>query len=145
MCHFGKDDRAAAAGWSGSVRIILFSAFGWEPTMTVANPIAIRVAHRHATRKGAVIFRGVPAARLSIEYTDSGTISAIEVARMLRPQLGMLLKLRFRRSLVVDPNGVEWEALDEYANVVSGRLILHAAVSESTVGSWAELTVDATR
>jgi hypothetical protein len=109
------------------------------------DPTAIRVARRLVAREGAVIFRGAPAQRLRIEYTDSGTISAMEVAKMLRPRLGILLKLRFRSSLVVDPNGAEWEAVDENANVVSGRLILHAATSETEVGTWAELTVDATR
>lgn len=35
-----------------------------------------------------------------------------------------------------------WEALNENAEVVTGKLVLHAAVAESEVVSWAEVTVD---
>jgi|SRR5580658_7427798 hypothetical protein len=65
--------------------------------------------------------------------------------KMLEPQLGKLVKLRFRRSLAVDPNGVEREALDETASVVTGKLVLHAAVNEHEVVSWAEVVVDEDR
>jgi hypothetical protein len=61
---------------------------------------------------------------------------------MLKPIIGVLVKLRFRASLLIDPNGVEWEALDENANVVTGQLILHAAVANDEVVSWAEVVID---
>lgn len=61
---------------------------------------------------------------------------------MLRPHLGFIMKLRFRPSVKIDPNGVEFEALTENAEVVSGRLVLHAAVAEDRIVSWAEVIVD---
>jgi hypothetical protein len=106
--------------------------------------IACRVARRHA-REAAFLFREVPAESARIEYTDSGRISAVALMKMLEPQLGVLVKLRFRRSLKIDPNGVEWEAITENANIISGKLVLRAAVAESEVISWAEVTVDEDR
>lgn len=103
--------------------------------MTAA--LARRVAHRYA----AIAIRDVPVDR--IEYTDGGTISARDLERILRPSLGFLMKLRFRSSLRIDPNGVEWEAVNETGEIVSGKLVLHAAVSEAKVVSWAEVVVDA--
>jgi hypothetical protein len=49
---------------------------------------------------------------------------------------------RYRRSLKIDPNGVEWEALSDEGRVVTGKLVLHAAVGETEVVSWAEVVVD---
>jgi hypothetical protein len=103
--------------------------------------IADRVAQRHA-REAAVVLGNMPAAPTRIEYTDSGRISDIAVMTLLESAVGKLMKLRFRRSLVVDPNGVEWEGIDENANIVSGRLTLHAAISETEIVSWAEVVVD---
>jgi hypothetical protein len=62
--------------------------------------------------------------------------------KMLEPTTEFLVNPRFRRSLTVDPNGVEWEALDKDGKVVAGKLVLHAAVSEIEVVSWAEVAVD---
>jgi hypothetical protein len=39
-------------------------------------------------------------------------------------------------------NTVSWEALDANADVVAGKLMLHAAVAEAEVVSWAKVTVD---
>ncbi len=50
--------------------------------------------------------------------------------------------MRFRRSLVNDPNAVAWEALDERAKLVTGRVVLHAGVSETEIMSWAEVVID---
>jgi hypothetical protein len=63
----------------------------------------------------------------------------------LEPHLGLLVKLRFRPSLTGTPNTVAGEALDEDANIRSGRVVLHAAVSESAVTSCAEVVVDRDR
>jgi hypothetical protein len=93
---------------------------------------AYNVARRHA-RDAAVIFRDVPAKPFRVEYTYSGRISDIALMKMIEPQVGKLMQLQSRRSLVIDPNGIEWEAFDVGANVVSGKLVLHAAVSESEV------------
>ena len=104
--------------------------------------IAHRVTRRH---QGAVALRNVLTEGTRVEYSNSGTISAVALMKMLEPSLGKLVKLVFRRSLKIDPNGVEWEAVTENANVVTGRLVLHAAVAEDEVISWAEVVVDENR
>ncbi len=101
----------------------------------ITDPVTLRVARRHRA--------AVPAERVRIEYSDSGRISAVELMKMLEPTTGPLVRLRFRPSLSGSPNTISWEALDENANVVSGKLVLHAAVSENEVVSWAEVTIDA--
>jgi hypothetical protein len=110
--------------------------------MITPDPLAVRVARRH---QADVIFRDVPASKTHIEYADSGRISDMALMKLLEPQVGKLVKLRFRRSMEIDPNGVEWEALTEDAKLVSGRLVLHAAVAEDEVVSWAEVVVDEDR
>lgn len=104
------------------------------------DPLAIRVARRHA-RESAVVFRDVPD-KFRIEYTNSGRISAVALAKMLAPPLGFIPKLVFHRPVDVPANVIAWEALTEDANVVTGKLVLHAAVAEDEVTSWAEVTVD---
>jgi hypothetical protein len=99
-----------------------------------ADPIASRVAQRYR--------RDVLGAT-RVEYTDSGTISARDIERLLKPSFGVLMKMRFRPSLVGDPTTVAWEAVDARAHLVRGRLVLHAAVAEDRVVSWAEVLVDA--
>jgi hypothetical protein len=49
------------------------------------------------------------------------------------------------RSLKIDPNGIEWEAMGEVGNVVTGKLVLDAAIGETEGLSWAEATVDEDR
>jgi len=112
--------------------------------MLVHDPIARRVARRHA-REGAILFRDAPAKNTRVYYSNSGRISSVELMKMLEPSTGKLLKLQFRRSLKIDPNGVEWESLDENANIVSGKLELHAAVADDEIVSWAEVRVDEDR
>ncbi len=97
-----------------------------------------RIVRRHA----AVVFRDIPSARTRVEYSDSEMITAVELMTMLEPTLGFVTNLRFRPSLTGLPNTVSWEALDEHAEVVSGRLILHTAVAENEVASWADVVVD---
>jgi hypothetical protein len=103
------------------------------------NPTQIARSHQ-----AAVVLRDV-SPKTRVEYSDSGRISAVELAKMLEPDRGLLTELHFRRSLKIDPNGIEWEALDERAHVVSGKLILHAAVSENEIVSWAEVVIDEDR
>ena len=54
------------------------------------DPLAVRVPRRHA----AVV--PVPAEIVRIQYSDSGRISAQNLTRMLEPEVGVLVKLRFR-------------------------------------------------
>jgi hypothetical protein len=106
----------------------------------IPDPIAVRVFRRHAARTGAVLFRDVPVPRTRVEYTDGGTISAIALGKMLEPTLGPLMSLRF---LALDgpPTTIAWAVVTEGGNVVSGRLVLHTAVAEDEVISWAEVEI----
>jgi hypothetical protein len=94
--------------------------------------------------QAAVLLRDVPP-KLRVEFSNAGTISAVRLARILEPHLGLLVKLRFRASLTGEPNTLDWEALTENANVIAGRLILHAGMVETEVTSWAEVVVDEDR
>jgi len=105
------------------------------------DPVAVRVA-RHHMRGSAVVLRDVQLREPRVEYSDSGRISAVALMKMLGPEVGALVRLRFRPSLTGAPNTVAWEGLNERANIVSGKLLLRAAVSESEVASWAEITID---
>ena len=104
--------------------------------------IAHRVARRH---QAAVALRNVPTEGTRVEYSNSGRISAVELMKMLEPSIGALVKLRFRPAITGTPNTIAWEALDENANIISGKLVLHAAVAEDEVVSWAEVVVDEDR
>jgi len=104
--------------------------------MTSPVPLALRIVRRHA----AVVFRDVPYTR--VEYSNGGRISAVELARMLEPQLGFVTNVRFRASLSGTPNTIAWEGLGPNGEVVSGMLVIHAAVSESEVVTWAEVDVE---
>jgi hypothetical protein len=35
-----------------------------------------------------------------------------------------------------------WKGLDENANVVTGKLVLHAAIAEDEAVAWTEVTID---
>jgi len=120
--------RATAPGSFDAARMVEAST-----NMNTADPIAHRVARRH---QAAVVLRSVPA-ETRIEYRNAGTISAVALARMLEPSLGFLVRLRFRPALDGPPTTIAWEGLDANGDVVSGRLVLHAGVSESEVISWA--------
>jgi hypothetical protein len=104
------------------------------------NALARRVVRRH---QATVVFRDVPYSR--IEYSDGARVTAVELARMLEPTTGPLTKLRFRSSITGTPNTIAWEALDEDADMVSGKLIIHARVSDTEVVTWAEVEVHSTR
>jgi hypothetical protein len=109
--------------------------------MTTTDTIALRVARRHV-REAAVVLRTLDAPTHRVEYRDSGRIPAVELARMLEQTIGFVTSLRFRPAITGLPNTVAWEAIDENASVVSGRLVLRAGVPESGVVSWAEVKVD---
>jgi hypothetical protein len=51
----------------------------------ITDPLALRVARRHAARTDAIFFRNVPAERIRVEYTNAGTISAFVLNIMLEP------------------------------------------------------------
>ena len=91
---------------------------------------------------GAVVFRDLPDTRTRIEYSDSGRISATELMRMLEPTCGFVTGLRFRPAITGLPNTVAWEALGPDAEIVTGKLVLHGAVSGVEVVTWAEVMIN---
>jgi len=110
------------------------------PAMST-DPLALRVARRH---QAAMVVRTVPTTKTRVEYTNSGRISAVDLMNMLEPQFGYLVKLRFRPSPGGPSTTVAWDGVNEDGNVVTGKLVLHAAVDEGEVMSWAVVTVDKT-
>jgi hypothetical protein len=103
------------------------------------DPIAIRVARRH---QAALVLREVPATKTRVEYTAGGSISALDLEQMLEGQLGYIIRLRLRATPVGPTTSIPWEAIAEDGAVVTGKLVLHAAVAEDGVVSWALVTVD---
>jgi hypothetical protein len=105
------------------------------------DPIALRVARRHA-REAAVVLRNGPAEKTRVEYTDSGRISAAELTRKLEPRVGPLARMVFHRPPGGPPNEVGWAAVDPAGGVVSGTLKIRTNLSGNMVTTWAEATID---
>ena len=104
--------------------------------MTPPIPLARRILRRH---QAAVVFRDISYTR--VEYSNGGRIAAIELMKMLEPTVGFVTGLRFRPAITGTPNTVSWEALGPEGEVVSGRLLIHAGVSESEIVTWAEVMI----
>jgi hypothetical protein len=108
-----------------------------------ADPLAVRIARRH---QASILPRAVPTTTFRIELDWSGRISVIALKMALEPTTGYLVMLRFRPSLgSPTPPTVAWEGVTGNGELVTGTLVLRASVTEDTVASWAEITVDPTR
>jgi len=98
-------------------------------------------AHQIVRRfQAAVVLREPPTTE--IVFSDGGVLTTSDLRRLLEPQLGPLVKMRLRPSLVGLPNTVAWEALSEDAEFVTGRVVLHAKVDQTRIVVWAEVLVD---
>jgi hypothetical protein len=106
--------------------------------MPVLDLIAIRIARRHV----AAVLRNVPAPPMRIEYTNGGRITDSELTKTLEPIVGQLITLAFRPSLTGLPTAISWEAVHVNMTVMTGRVLLHAAVRETEIVRWAEVTVE---
>jgi hypothetical protein len=118
----------------------LLSSLLSAESLFMPDPIALRVARRHA-REAAVVFRDVSAKPFRIEYSNSGRILAIELSKMLEPVVGPLARMVFHRP-PGSTNTIGWAVVDPAGDVVSGMLVMHAEVGEHEVTSWAEVTID---
>jgi hypothetical protein len=107
-------------------------------SMTTDEFLALRVAVRHA----AVVLRDDPHATTGGIYADDRLVTDMDVIRLLRDRLGVLMRLRFRPSIAGMPNEISWEAVSEDDEIISGRLMLHAGVRETEVVSWTEIVID---
>ena len=102
-----------------------------------ADPIAVRIVRRHQAREGALVPREVPTTALT-----AGTIYAIEAKMMVEPATGWLRKFTFLATEAGPPTTIAWQGVAENDELVTGKLVLHAAVGEREVTCWAEVTVD---
>lgn len=103
-----------------------------------ADPIVLRVARRHA----ALVVQEIPTVKKRLRFTESGRISALDVMNMLEPQVGYLVQFRFRPTPGGPTRTIRWEGVTQDGGVVTGQLVLHAAVASDEVTSWGVLTVD---
>jgi hypothetical protein len=107
--------------------------------MTTPLTLARRVVRRH---QAAVVFRDVRYTKPRIEYSDGARITAAELMGMLGPTTGPLTTLVFRPSLTGPSTTVVWAAVDTEEKFVSGKLVIHAGISDIAVVTWAEVIVD---
>jgi hypothetical protein len=105
--------------------------------MVTAPPPPARAAHRSA----AAFFTTGGPPLLDLTNADGSTLSASELRRLLEPTYGAVTRLRFR-PVVGSANTATWEALATSGAHVSGRVVLHAAVTDECVTSWAEVIVE---
>ncbi|MGH7295558.1 MAG: hypothetical protein ACRELB_11520 [Polyangiaceae bacterium] len=101
--------------------------------MMNTDPIARRVVHR---------YRREVQGTTRVEYSTAGDIDAIAVVKLLKPKLGNLFKLRFMPALQGSRKTVAWEAVTERDEIVRGRVVLHAVVTDHVITSWGEVVVD---
>jgi hypothetical protein len=105
--------------------------------MVTAPPPPGRAAHRFA----ATFFTTGGPPSLDVSNADSSTLSAAELRRLLEPTYGAIAKLRFM-SVVGSANTATFEALATSGTIITGRVVVHAAVADECVTSWAEVIVE---
>jgi hypothetical protein len=103
--------------------------------MPAIDPIAVRVARRHAAVVGDV------PATARIEHIDAGRITAAELAEMLKTVVGPLSRMRFHRP-PGSTNTIGWAAVDPNGGGASGSIELHATVTDNAVITSASVTID---
>ena len=97
------------------------------------DPLARGVARRYR--------RGIQGAT-RVEYSDGGNIDAMAVMKLLQPSVGPLVRLNFWHPVEGMPSTVAWDAVTPDDRMVTGRVVLHAAVLGNVVRSWGEVFLD---
>lgn len=114
-------------------------------TVDEADRLVLRTNDMLITRPEKVLrktIRGERDVGAAIRVGES-IIFAPDLAEVLEDRLGVLINVRFRPALRGSPNTVSWEALTERAEVVSGKLVVHAALHGDTkLVSWIDLILD---
>jgi hypothetical protein len=105
--------------------------------MVTAPPPPARAAHRFA----ASFFTTGGPPTLDLRNADSSTLSATELRSLLEPTYGAITKLRFS-PVAGSANTAKFEALATSGTLITGRVVLHAAVTDECVTSWAEVIVE---
>lgn len=109
--------------------------------ITVMPTQAERVARRASKSAGGLLVTR-PVRGIEVTYSDGGIVTSRDCARLIEPHVGQVMNLTFRKSLTGLPNTVAWEALHSDGIIITGALVLHAAVRGNQVVSWAEVQVD---
>lgn len=104
------------------------------------NPIAVRVARRHA-RDAGVVVRDVSSKIMRVDYDCSGSISSFDLRQALEPTTGWIRKLRFRATEGASTT-VAWEAVKGTGERITGTLGVRATVTADAVMMSAEVTVE---
>lgn len=97
------------------------------------DPLAHRVVRR---------YRGVIHGATRFDYSDADKIEAASIMTLLKPMVGPLLRLTCWHPSIGMPNTVAFDAVTPDDRIVRGRLVLHAAVHDNAVVSWADVIVD---
>jgi hypothetical protein len=105
--------------------------------MVTAPPLPACAAHRSA----AAFFTTGGPPTLGLSNTDSSTLSATELGRLLEPTFGAIAKLGFK-PVAGSSNTAAWEALATSGAHISGMVVVHADVTDERVTSWAEVIVE---
>ena len=101
------------------------------------SPLAVRVANRHLADSPGAPDRGT-----IVILSDGGVITPADIARLLVDRVGRLANLRFGDPDPGDRHPVPWQAVTEDREVITGRLLLHAAASSEAVPAWGTIEVD---
>jgi hypothetical protein len=105
--------------------------------MVTAPPPPARAAHRSA----AAFFTTGGPPTVDLSNAESSALSATELRRLLEPTYGAITKLRFS-PIAGSSNTATFEAVGASGAIISGRVVLHAAVTDECVTSWAEVIVE---
>jgi hypothetical protein len=99
--------------------------------------VAKRVAHRFA----AAFFTTGGPPTVDLTNADSSALSATELRRLLEPTYGAIARLGFL-PVAGSANTATFEALAASGNIITGRVVIHAVVTDERVTSWAEVIVE---
>lgn len=109
-----------------------------KPGRRLPTPTPQRVAHRFAS---SFFTTGGPSRSLDLSNAASSTLSAAELRSLLEPTYGLIAKLRFK-AVAGSANTATWEAVAASGTIITGRVVLHAAITVERVTSCAEVIVE---
>ena len=122
-------------------------------SMAMTSAISERVARSYgkkakapAVALGSVVLRGAPpGANLNAIQSNGTSIMVEDMARLLKPKTGPLIRFQFMAEPDGTPPGgpvISWLAQKADGTIASGKLILTAAVQEDAVQAVAFVTID---
>ncbi len=100
------------------------------------DPLVLRVARRYRVARRRRL------ASTRVEYSTAGFIDAAAVAKLLEPSYGRFSNLWFKRFTQAPPHIVKFEGVTQDGRIVRGRVVLHAAFSDTKILSWGEVLIE---